>query len=331
MRTEALLAGIAVVAVVVTVSLAVFIPGFIADPGPDEPPARLDVAETTLSTGEVTAQTATFEVTAFVRHRGGAAENVSLVVRATDEQSGLLADTTRRDVGTVDGDGEREIPVSVTVPREGSYVVQTILYVDGERVDTARTTVSGVEALTPPHVDSAIEFHDFFERPSVEYAIESVEDDRATLSVRSYLTNTGDEAESGLRLELTARQADSNVIAARQETTVGTIAAGRTTPTEVTLELPDGYNYYLDATLWRDDVVIDSTRSAANLDPQETIDVDETRESVQFEAGDFETEREFDRPQEEPDRDPEEQSGFGFAAAAVGLVIALVAARRWSA
>ena len=331
MRMDALLVGIAVTALVITVGFAIFVPGFVAEPDTDEPPARIDVAESTLSTSDVTAETATFEVTTFVRHHGGSAENVSLVVRATDEQSGLLADSTDHQIGSIEGGGERDIPVSVTVPREGSYEIQTILYVDGERIDTARTTVSGVNALTPPHAESAITFHEFHERPSVEYAIESVEDDRVGLTVWNYLSNTGDEPESGLRLEVTARQADSNVIAARAETTIGTIEAGRTTPTDVAITVPDGYNYYLDATLWRDGVIIDSTRAAANLDPQETLDVDEAREPIQFEAGDFETEREQDRPPE-MDRiaELEEQFGFGITAALAGILLALLATRRLS-
>lgn len=330
MRSEALLASLAVAALVMTASLAIFIPGFVADPGPDEPPARLDVTETTIATAEVTAESATFEVTSFVRHRGGSAENVSIVVRATNDESGLVADSVERDIGTLEPDGERTVDTSITVPREGSYVVQTILYVDGDRVDVARATVSGVKALTPPHAETSIEFHDFYERPSVEYTIESVDDAHATLSIQSYLTNTGNSAESGLQLQVTARQADSNVVAARSTVTVGSIEAGRTVTTGTTLTVPDGYNYYLDAVLWRDGVVLDTTRAAANLDPQETLDVDEARADVAFEASDFESETPRDVREPVPETEPESQPGFGVAVAVWALVLALVAARRWS-
>lgn len=330
MRTEALLTSLAVTTLLVTASLAIFIPGFISDPGPDEPPARLDVTETTITIAEVTTESATFEVTSFVRHQGGPAENVSVRVQAKNDESGLVADSVERDIGTLEPDGERAVDTSIAVPREGSYVVKTILYVDGDRVDVARATVSGVEALTPPHAKTSIEFHDFYERPSVEYTIESVDDGNAILSIQSYLTNTGDSAESGLRLEVTARQADSNVVATRADVSVGSIKGGRTATTETILTVPDGYNYYLDVVLWRDGVVLDTTRAAANLDPPETLDVDETRADVAFEASDFESETSRDVREPVAETEPESQPGFGVAVAVGALVVALVTTRRWS-
>lgn len=334
MRLEALLASVAVVALFVTVAAATLVAGFVADPAPDEPPARLDVAETTLAAGEVTGETATLDVTTYVRHRGGPAENVTVVVRATDAESGLVADTTTRELGTVRPDGEREVSLSVTVPREGGYEVATILYVDGQRVDTATASVSGVSALQPPRTRTSVAFHRFPDRPPVEYRIASVEDDRVTLDVTSYLTNGGDDPESGLRLVVTARHADAYVVADRAETTVGTVEPGQTATAEVQVTVPDDNNYYLDATLWRDGVVLESTRAAANLDPQETISVNETRREVAFEAGDFETDGGGGgRPPRatETEADAESQPGLGVGVALVALLASVVAGRRWSA
>lgn len=333
MRPEALLAGVAIVAILGVVALATLVPGFVADPETTdtEPPAHLDVAETTLAAGDVTAETATLEVTAFVRHRGGPAENVTVVVRATDAESGLVADTTERELGSVADESEREVPVSVTVPREGSYEVTTLLYVDGNRVDAARTTVSGVGALTPPHAQTNIAFQEFFDRPAVEYRVLEASDE-VTIEVSSYLTNGGDTPEDDLRLVVTARHADANVVADRAETSVGSIEPGRTATETVEMTVADDHNYYIDAALWRDGVVLETTRAVANLDPEETVAADETRRDVEFEAGEFETDRP-DRPPQEPDEDvaePEGQSGFGPAVTAVALVGSLLAARRWS-
>ena len=122
MRPEALLAGVAVAVLFATVGVALLVPGFVAEPDSDEPPARLDVTETTLETGNVTGETATFDVTAFLTHRGGTATNVSVVVRAVDD-SGVVADTARADRQRLEGGGEHEVPVSVTVPREGGYEI----------------------------------------------------------------------------------------------------------------------------------------------------------------------------------------------------------------
>jgi PGF-CTERM protein len=333
MRPEALLGAAAAATVLLAVALAAFVPGFVSAPAPepDEPPARLDVGEMTLSAGEVTGETATLETTVFLRHDGGSADNVTVVVRATDADSGLVVDTTRRDLGTVANEGEREVPLSVTVPREGGYEVETLLYVDGERVDAASASVRGVGALRPPYAASTVRFHEFPRRPSVEYRVADVANDRATLNVTSYLTNGGDDPESGLRLEVTARQADSEVVAGRSEARPGDLPAGRTARPGVEVTVPDGYNYYLDVTLWRDGVIIDSTRAAANLDPEETLSVNETRRAVAFEASDFETGGQASRGGPSAEESAGDGPGMGPAAAVVALLAGVVAVRRWSA
>ena len=334
MRTDALLAGVAVVALLATVAIAALVPGFVSDPAPerDAPPARLDVSETTLAVGEVTGETATLDVTAYLAHRGGPADNVTVVVRATDADSGLVADTAKTDLGSVEGETEHEAPVSVTVPREGGYEISALLYVDGQRVDAARASVSGVSALTPPYAETNVVFHRFAAQPAVEYTIQSSDGETTTLDVTSYLTNGGDTPESGLRLVVTARQSDSNVVAARTETTVGGIEPGRTATPSVELSVPENYNYYLDVTLWRDGVILDSTRSVANLDPEETLSANETRREVAFEASDFETGGDgADRPDRDSPTAGEGQPGFGPVVAVVALLGSLFAARRWSA
>jgi PGF-CTERM protein len=331
MRPEALLTAVAATVLLVTVGLAFVVPGFVAEPDTEEPPARLDVAETTLETGTVTGEAVTFDVTAFLTHRGGAAENVSVVVRAIDD-SGVLVDTGRTDRPTLEDDGEHELPVSVTVPREGGYEIRTVLYVDGERVDVASAEVSGVEALTPPYAETNVAFHRFEGRPPIEYAIDSIDGDDATLAVTSYLTNGGDEDESGFRITVTARHAEANVVADRAETAVGTVSAGRTELVGTTVTVPNGSNYYLDVTLWRDGVVLDSARTAANLDPRRTVDVEEKTEPVAFEAGEFETDRSGGAAGSDAERSAgaESQPGFGVPVALVALSLGAAATRRWS-
>ncbi|MFP4218673.1 MAG: PGF-CTERM sorting domain-containing protein, partial [Salinarchaeum sp.] len=96
---------------------------------------------------------------------------------------------------------------------------------------------------------------------------------------------------------------------------------GRTVPVTTTIRVPSETNYYLDATLWRDDVVIGSTRGAASLDPQRTVSVDTRQEDVGFNAEDFETDRR--RPTAEDDAsDRGATPGMG----ALGALIAALSA-----
>jgi PGF-CTERM protein len=54
-----------------------------------------------------------------------------------------------------------------------------------------------------------------------------------------------------------------------------------------TVEVPAGYNYYVDAALWSDDVLIDETQGVANLNPRERIAANQTVEAVEFSVEDF--------------------------------------------
>jgi hypothetical protein len=152
--------------------------------------------------------------------------------------------------------------------------------------------------------------------------------------VTASLVNGGDDPVGDLRVTVVLRQAESNLVAARRTVDVGQIRPGRTAGPSVALSVPDGYNYYVDATLTRDDVVIDTARGAANLDPQRTISVDETTEDVDLDVGEFTPEDGGERPRPRPTGTAgagASAPGFGAPAALAGLLalVAVALVGRW--
>jgi len=326
--------------VVVAVALlaAALIPGVLAAPEADERRGHLRIAESTIATGTVTGRTATISTTAYIQHRGGRSGNVSVLFRATDLDTGLVTTTTTRTVGEVAGD--REVPVvgNLSVERDGGYRLETVVYRDGERVAEASREVRGVGTLQPAYARNDVEFHRFggVGFPSVEYTVSDADGERADIDVTAFLTNTGDDTAGDLRLEVKARQVDSNIVADRAETSVDGVRPGRTVAPGVTLTVPEGYNYYLDATLWSDDVIVATARSTATLDPSETVPENTTRRDVGLEVSDFTDED--DREPREPEPTPAEAEasrgdspGFGVGVALVALLGSALLARRWSA
>jgi len=340
MDPERTLAAGAAVVLAATVLLAALVPGIVATPEEEDVrPSRFDVTETTITPGEVGGTTATLSVTTRLDHFGGEAENVTVLVRATDADTGLVTTTVRKDLGTVEGDREVAVTANLSVPREGGYRIETIVYDDGRRVRTGETTVRGVGTLRPDYAESSLDFERFdgapASFPAVEYSVESVEGNRTTLNVSAYLTNAGDEPAGDVRLVVTARQVDSNIVADRASTAVESVRAGRTVTPSVELEVPSRYNYYLDAVLWRDDVIVSTARAPASLDPTEVVRTNTTTRETGLEVGDF-AEEEERTPAEEPQSTgrPITESagpGFGVGAAVVALVGAGLLARRWSA
>ncbi|MDS0475361.1 PGF-CTERM sorting domain-containing protein [Natrinema sp. 1APR25-10V2] len=345
MNRESLLAVAALVVVVgalTTLALA----GAVSDPdqsktaGAVENTGRVSLVELTISTDEVTGGTATLAVDTYLEHRGDPVSNVTVVHRAIDTKTGLVEDTTERRVETLTDDGEVVVSSTVDVPRKSGYEIETYVYRDGRRIDSASHTVEGVGSLIPAYAATDVEFHRFgggslADVPAIGYSIESSTADTATLAVRSYLTNTGDGTESDLELEVKARQADSNVVADTATVELSAIESGKTASPSVDLTVPQGYDYYLDAVLWRDGTIVGTDRAAANLGPG-NLSVDETTAEGGLEVSDFSRTgdssggdgSETDGSDTHTDDGSSGTPGFGMGIAIVALLATIALARR---
>lgn len=332
-REQALLVLAGALLAVAVVGFAV-LPGVMASPAVDEepPPGRIDVVDQVVTPGDVNGETAELGLLTDLEHRRGPVENVSVRFRAIDAESGLLEDETVVEVGTVDADGEFSVNGSLEVPREGDYRLETTVYAGNDRVARTTTEVRGVRALTPAYADRNVAFTDGQVWPTIAVAVESAGEDETTLRITASVTNEGNTVSEDLRLGVMLRQADSNVVADEAEATVESVRPGRTDTVSVTVTVPSEYNYYVDAALWHDGVLIDETQSVANLDPQRTISANETQEDVEFEVDDFAEETATEAPVEEAERREtvreEETPGFGVVVALAALAAAALVARR---
>jgi PGF-CTERM protein len=331
-RDRTLAAGAAGL-VAVALLVAAVVPGVLADPTDEGPtrPGPVRIAETTIAPGTVSGETTVLHVQTRLDHRGNPTPNVSVRFRATDAESGFVAATETVAVGTLDEAGETPVETNLTVEREGGYRVEATVFRDGERIGSGGKTVSGLEALTPAYARTSVGFTDSEALPPVSFSVGSVDGDRTTLDLAATLTNRGDAASDDLRVQVVLRQADSNIVAARSEATVGTIRPGRTETVDVQVTVPSEYNYYIDAVLWKDGVVVDTARSVANLDPTERISVNETEREVELRVEDF-SESDDERPRPEGTEAPTVSTsapGFGVGVAVAALLSLALFARRW--
>ncbi|WP_224448975.1 DUF7490 domain-containing protein [Haloprofundus salilacus] len=331
-------AFVAAAAVVVAASLvaAAVVPGALADPTDDGPlrPGPVQVEEVPITPGDATGETATLVVEARLSHWGNPTENVTVLFRAADSESNLVETSRSVDVGTLTGDRETPVRANLTVAREGGYEIETVVYRDGERVDRASRRVSGLEALTPPYAESNVAFAESTGLQPVSVAVGSADGDRVSLDLSAALTNGGDEPTGDLEVTFVVRQAESNVVADRVTVPVGEIRAGRTSTADASVTVPDEYNYYVDAILWRDDVHVDSAQSVANLDPTERISPNVTEREVEFEVEDFESNDGnggYDDGRGVERTTSTDTPGFGVVAGVVALLAATLLTRRRSA
>lgn len=338
MQRERLLPVVAVAILLVTAIATAAVPGVISPPTDrPEPRGFVELRETTVSTKSVSGSTATLTLTSFLVHERGDAKNVSVVYRAVDTDTGFVSTVERIDVGDLTRDGEHRVVGNVTVDREGGYRLATLLYVNGSRVETGSTEVRGIGTLSPAYARTPVAFHQFerTDLPAVEYRIQTVQENTTTMQLTTYLTNQGSTASGDLRLVLKARQADSNIVADTTTIDLGSIQPGQTATPEATLEVPSTYNYYLDAVLWKDGVIVGTTRSVANLDPTETISANQTTREVGLQVSDFETDDDASadggHPQATRQTTAAASPGFTALAGLAAILGAVLFTRRWSA
>lgn len=326
-----LAAGVVVVALLVPVAL----PAAIADPGADGPmrPGDVAVSEMAVSAGEVTGETAELRLHTRLVHRGNPTPNVSVRYRAIDSESGLVVAEKRVAVGELTGRTGHPLNVSLRVPREGGYRLEATVFREELRIDRRTTEVRGVAALTPAYARTSVGFADDELVEPVSVAVADAGANRTTLSVTASLTNRGDDPSDELTVELTVRQVDSNLVADRASVGVADVRPGRTVDATAELTVPNDYNYFVDAVLKRDGVVVDATRTVVKLDPEKTVPENQTREDVELNVGDFE-QSPTERPEAAsptPGGTATATPGFGVvvAVAAVALLAALLATGRW--
>ncbi|WP_410766879.1 PGF-CTERM sorting domain-containing protein [Haloferax sp. DFSO60] len=337
MDRNALLAGGAIGIVAIALVTALVVPGVLADPTDDGPvrPGRISVSEVSIAAGEATGETATLDIETRIDHAGNPTHNVTVLVRAIDAESGLRTTTERVSVGNLTRDGEVSAGANLTVPREGGYDIDVILYRNTERVDTTQQRIRGVEAIKPPYLRTNTEFTESEALPPVSFSIIEADDEQTTLDVGATLTNTGDTPTDDLSVRFVLRQAESNIVASQTTVDVGEVRPGRTATVDAPVTVPNDYNYYIDAVLVRDGVVIDTARGAANLNPTRTISVNETTEEVELEVSDFENNGQTDgdddyQNEEASSRTGTAAPGFGPVVALVALCMSVLAIRRWN-
>lgn len=337
MQREFLLLAIAAIVVIAAGAGVLLVPGALAEREEENiRPSDLRLGETTVSPVSVGGETVTLQLTTRLEHRGGPAENVTLLVRTTDTATGIVESTETTAVGTINTTGERAVTTNITLDREGSHGIETLVYEGDERILSSQTEISGLEALRPAYARTSMEFRESdLGPPPVTFAIDNVSDGRAQMAVSAALTNTGAETVDDLELVVLAQQADSNIVADRARTDIGSIRSGRTVSPSVQLSVPDEYNYRLYAILKRDGVDLQTAQARALLNPEETVPENTTTRDVELDTGEFSQD---DQSDDEPGRTPSAPTdtpaggagpGFGVLTALLAvIVIALGYSRR---
>lgn len=311
---------LAVVALVL--SAAVVTPGCLRD---FEDPGRVQMRGIEVAAPSVSSGRVTLEVTTVLDNEGGRSEPVRLDVKAFSTQTGLRVARNTTDVGPIEGDTTEQVVTRVDVPRRDGVRIEVLLLVGGRARRSGEVTVRNVGSLQPNVRTTGLSIQ------SMDFHVEEVgsgnDTGRVRIEARVYVTNEASSTSGTFEMQVKAREVSTDLIADEVRRDVGDVGPGETQVFPVTLDVPDGFNYEVEAVLWDGSFVVERGVDHVQLLPEK--EVPEGRDIVVSDPDlrDFIGPDRGDAGRDSPDRDRATVPGFG----AAGLLVAAAAAVAWTA
>ena len=244
--------------------------------------SRLTIAETDISPERVTSTDVLLNVTTYVENRGdGESGDAKLILKAFDSASGLLIGETTTSAGSIDEGKTIPVLQQISVEREGGYRIDVVLFEDDKRLRRQSLQISGIGDLTPNIHDIGIKVQE------MDFLVENVTDSRVVIGVDLYLTNEGDSTSEDLPMLVKAREVDAGLLADKIWITTGSIKKETTIIRSCDIAVPDGYNYIVEALIWKNDTIVERGEGVVQLNPKRTIPKDEEIISDTIRVDDF--------------------------------------------
>lgn len=243
--------------VLVALLLAILLAGCIRQ---DVRPNTVDIARIDVSAPVVTSGTAVLAVNVTLDNSGAESGDLRLVVRAYDTDTGLLVLTNETRPGKMGEDRTETFEVRMAVPRQSGYRLGVDLYEDDRLVRPDGVTVSNVGGLEPNLFETGIRIG------SMDFLVKNVTG-RVDIEAKVYVTNEGRGDARPLRLQVKAREVSTGLLSDEAFTNVSGVPVEATRPFAVRLDVPQGYNYEVEAILWDGDFIVGRGRGTVQLLP----------------------------------------------------------------
>jgi len=284
--------------------------------------SQLSVTGITVAPKTVTAATVVLNVTTSVENVYGFGSDPSrLILQAFDTSTGLLAYEGVQEIGVINRREAVRVLSEITLPHKGSYRIITTVFEGNERKATGEITVSSLERLPTDDARTAVAI------TGMDFIVREVADGRAVIEADIFFTNQGADPSPPFTVEVKARERDARLVADRQWTMLGSIRSGSTVMQNVTIHVPDQYNYEVEAVLWRDDVIIQSGTGYVSLAPNAKITAGEEFVTRSIETSKFVSTEQRSPPSPVSTGIPR-QPGFTMPAALASLGVVLFLWRR---
>ena len=222
------------------------------------------VRDVDLAAPEVGAGRFVLEVTASIANEGGRSGAVNVTVKAYDSATGLLVGSASTAAGRFARDETRAVTVGIELARANAYRLRIDLEEGDELVHRADLEARNLDTLAPNVHDTGLRI------AASDFRLLGTQGNRTTVQASVYLTNEGAVDSQPLSLQVRAREDKTSLVVDEAWTSVGAIRRDATRPVNVTLDLPAGYNYGVEVTLWDGDLIVERGAGRVQLGPVST-------------------------------------------------------------
>lgn len=277
------------ITVILAIALIVVLGGCVEE---TEEQSHLSVTNMDISADEVQISYVDINVNTYIENYGGDSDkNTSLLLKAYNENTGLLETEKIKNIGVIENGKTHRITQSLELPKKGDYRITAIIFENDEQKGRGEINIHNLEYLQADVLKTGIEIGE------IDFIVKQVKEGRALIQNDIYLTNEGRDRSSNYRILVKARQIDSGLIADKKWASTSPIHSENTIIKSINLELPDNYNYRVEILLWSNNTIVKRGVDYVQLEPEKEIDRDSRTETKEIETSDFISEEERPEPE----------------------------------
>lgn len=285
----------------------------------------LKIIEVDVKPERVTSAEVVLNVTAYINHDGFKTRNASMLLRAIKTQTGLLEAAVSKEIAEVDGSKTLAISQRITVSRERDYNIRILLFDDDRIADSGVVSLKGLEALIPESHRTGVGIKE------MDFIVRGVSSGSVRIQADVYIENRASTSSESLQVLVKARQAESNLLADKIWIETGEIKNETMAVKESTLTVPEGYNYIVEATLWKKDILLGEWDKPLLLAPTKILPKEAVEKQMNIEVSKFVREEGIPSPMATPALYPTpapKAPGFEMMLAIISLISGFAIIRR---
>ncbi len=285
--------------------------------GEDYTQLRIDTID--IAADHVKSSYIDFNATVYLENYGMmASKNTSLLLKAYNNQNGLLETQMKTSVESIDPGKTVVIPLSLTLPKKGGYNLQLDLYENGVKKTERSASISNLESLVEDVKDIGIEISE------MDFLVRNTSKGKVVIETDIYFSNEGKDNSSEFDVQVKAREKDAQLIADKKWIHLAAIEPETTVIENVNLTVPNQNNYKIEVLVWSKDTIVKRGEGVVLLRPGITLQEGERVESRSIDVSGFQTEI---ATESTPAREAE-APGFEILASMIALAGGVLLGRR---